>query len=143
MTIENLLSRLDGVRKTGEGRWIAKCSAHTDKHPSLAIRELDDGRVLIKCFAQCETHDVLNAVGMKYADLFPKAKAVDFHRPAKRRPFNAIDVLRCIAFESLIVSVSASRLAKPNETLNEQDRERLIVAAARLQKAVEVAEPGL
>lgn len=141
MTVETLLARLDSVKETGKGRWIARCSSHSDQRPSLAIRELDDGRVLLKCFAECETRDVLNAVGMSYTDLFPKA--ADFHKPAERRPFNAIDILRCIAFESLIVSVSASRLAKPNETLNEQDRERLFVAAARLQNAAEVANHGL
>jgi len=31
-----LLARLDGVKRTGPDRWIARCPAHDDKRPSLA-----------------------------------------------------------------------------------------------------------
>jgi DNA primase len=48
MSAEALLAHLDKVRRTGAGRWIARCPAHDDKSPSLAIRELDDGRTLIR-----------------------------------------------------------------------------------------------
>ncbi|MSQ55589.1 MAG: DNA primase, partial [Betaproteobacteria bacterium] len=34
MTATTLLDRLDGVRATGPGRWIAQCPAHPDKRPS-------------------------------------------------------------------------------------------------------------
>ncbi len=44
MTADVLLSRLDGACRTGPGRWIARCPAHDDRHPSLAVRELEDGR---------------------------------------------------------------------------------------------------
>lgn len=44
---QNLIDRLQKVRRTGQGRWIACCPAHNDKSPSLAVRELADERVLI------------------------------------------------------------------------------------------------
>ena len=62
MSANILLSQLDGVKRTGTGRWLARCPAHADKHPSLAIRELDDGRVLANCFAGCSIESVLSAV---------------------------------------------------------------------------------
>ena len=66
MTADALLDRLDGVRPTGPGRWIAKCPAHKDGRASLSIRELDDGRVLVHDFAACAVADVLAAVGLDF-----------------------------------------------------------------------------
>jgi hypothetical protein len=68
--IEEILSRLEGVKKRGKG-YIAKCSAHPDKNPSLSLSELPDGRILIKCFAGCSPQDILASVGLSMSDLFP------------------------------------------------------------------------
>lgn len=69
--IQELVGRLDGVRKTGTDRYIAKCPAHDDGDPSLSIRELPDGRILIKCFSGCGGLDVLTAIGLEWADVMP------------------------------------------------------------------------
>jgi hypothetical protein len=53
MTADALLHKLDGVRRTGTDRWIAKCPAHDDRRASLSIRELNDGRALLHDFAGC------------------------------------------------------------------------------------------
>ncbi|MDE2264100.1 MAG: hypothetical protein KGL45_16380 [Gammaproteobacteria bacterium] len=58
-----VLDRLDGVRQSGPGRWLARCPAHEDRSPSLSIRELDDGRVLLHDFGGCDTQAVLDALG--------------------------------------------------------------------------------
>jgi len=71
MTAEVLLSRLEQVKQTGKDRWLARCPAHPDKHPSLNIRETPDGKVLIKCFTGCGAADVVAAVGLELSDLFP------------------------------------------------------------------------
>lgn len=72
MTVEALVSRLEGMKRTGPGRWVAKCPAHEDKRPSLSIRELDDGRILAHCFAGCAVDDVLAAIGLDFEALFPE-----------------------------------------------------------------------
>ena len=59
MNIDTLLSYFDGVRQTGNGRFVARCSAHDDRNPSLAITEGSEGRLLLKCWAGCETDVVL------------------------------------------------------------------------------------
>lgn len=69
--LDDLISRLDGVRNTGKDRYIAKCPAHNDGDPSLSVRELPDGRVLIKCFTGCGAIDVLNALGLDWQALMP------------------------------------------------------------------------
>jgi hypothetical protein len=35
------------ARRTGTGRWQARCPAHQDRLPSLSIREGPDGRILV------------------------------------------------------------------------------------------------
>jgi len=67
---QKLLNRLEKVRRTGEGRYMACCPAHDDRTPSLSIKECDDGRLLVHCFAGCPTDDVMAAVGLTMADLF-------------------------------------------------------------------------
>jgi KaiC/GvpD/RAD55 family RecA-like ATPase len=68
MHIGNLLNRLQGVKRNSAG-WMARCPAHEDKNPSLAIAE-EDGKILIHCHAGCATEDVLNAIGLYPSDLF-------------------------------------------------------------------------
>jgi hypothetical protein len=69
---DQLLNQLDRVKQTGQGKWLARCPAHDDKSPSLAIKDID-GRILLYCFAGCATSDVVAAVGMSLADLMPDA----------------------------------------------------------------------
>ena len=132
MTIENFLSRLEGVRQTQPDRWIARCPAHDDKSPSLSIREIDDGRVLIHCFAECDISQIVSAAGLELSDLFP-AKPVHHAMPI-RRPFSADDALRCLAFEGTLL-VIASRDLADGKPLSEKEHARLLVSAARISEA--------
>ncbi len=140
MSVDTLLSRLDKVRKTGAGRWIARCPAHDDKSPSLAVRELDEGRVLLHCFASCEAAEVLAAIGLEFQDLFPE-RLTDQHLPKERRSFNAHDILKCIGFEVLIVHQCSTILLR-NAALNSIDHARLVIAANRIQAAERMANHG-
>lgn len=65
-----VLSHLDHVERRGQ-QWIARCPAHDDNSPSLAITNGTDGRVLIKCYAGCTTEDVLIRAGIGMRELFP------------------------------------------------------------------------
>jgi len=69
--IHKVLTLLQGVRQTGQSRWMARCPAHEDRHPSLSIAEGKDGRVLIYCQAGCPTPQVLKAIDLDWPDLFP------------------------------------------------------------------------
>lgn len=137
MSVDLLLSKLEKVKSTGKQRWSARCPAHDDKGPSLSIRETEDGRVLVHCFAGCSVHEVVQAAGLELADLFPPRPGVDHFR-AERRPFPAADVLRAVAFESIVVSAAAASLLA-GEPFGVADRERLILAAARINAALTAA----
>lgn len=63
-----------GGRKVG-GQWRAQCPAHPDERPSLGVRELLDGTLLVRCYAGCSTADVLDALELTWADLYPERGA--------------------------------------------------------------------
>ena len=136
MSATAVLSRLAKVKRTGIGRWQARCPAHEDRGPSLSIRELDDGRTLIHCFAGCPAHAVVASVGMELSDLFPENKG-QYAKP-ERRPFPATDVLRCIAFEALVVAAAGTAILT-GHPFTQVDRERLIAAVSRIQAALSAA----
>ena len=65
---DDLLSRFDKVRRQGK-RWSARCPAHVDKTPSLAIAQGDRGW-LLKCWANCSFADIVHAGGLDSRRLF-------------------------------------------------------------------------
>jgi hypothetical protein len=107
--IDTLLSRLNGVRQTGTGRWLARCPGplhrRGDRNPSLSIGETSDQTVLIRCFAGCEPTEILGAVGLDLRDLFPPRTGGYATRPtAPRIPWRDV-------FEALEVDLTACSLA--------------------------------
>jgi hypothetical protein len=137
MTTDSLLSRLEKVKRTGHGRWIARCPAHDDRGPSLSIRQLDDGRVLVHCFAGCSVHEVISSVGLEMTDLFPTRDFGPAHVGRREgRPFPATDVLQAVGFEVMLVALIAGRMVE-GEVPSPEDRDRLYLAHQRLQAAIE------
>jgi hypothetical protein len=136
--IEDILSRLDKVKRTGANNWMACCPAHDDRSPSLTITSSDEGKVAVKCFAECSFESIVEAVGLGYEAWFPP-KPIELDRsPAIRRPFPAGDVLESLAFESTVVAVAACNLANGIE-LTAEDKERLLVAYERIQRGRDLA----
>lgn len=134
--IDAILSRLEKVKRTGRGSWLACCPAHEDRTPSLTLREADDGRILVHCFGGCSFESISSAVGVELDAWFPK-KPLEHVRP-ERRPFPAADVLAALADEVLIVWVLAEDMAQ-GKPMSEEDRKRLNVAIGRIREAREVA----
>lgn len=130
-----LIARLNGVKETGRGKWQAVCPSHDDKHPSLNIKERDDGALLLKCWAGCSAGEIVSAVGLELADLFPKSDNFDQTRAPRRemRPWSALDVLRALTHEVTIVAVCAGRLNSAG--LTPEDAARLSLATQRLWAA--------
>jgi hypothetical protein len=139
MSADALISRLEKVRPTGRGTWIACCPAHADKSPSLTIRETDDGKVLLHCFAGCTVLEIIDAVGLEMSDLFPPRQ---HHGRPERRPFPAMDALRAVAFEGLVVNAAATSILAGGP-LSSVDRARLLLATSRLQAALSAVAPEL
>ena len=124
---DRVLGALAGVRRTGPGRWSAICPAHADRRPSLSIRELDDNRALVHCHAGCGVDEVVRALGLELADLFPAQldRSPGSGAARERRPWSAGDLLRVAHFEATVVLVVAADLLAGRPA----DRERLLQAA--------------
>lgn len=127
----DLITRLQGVRKTGRESWAARCPAHEDKSPSLSVKRLDDGRTLLHCFAGCSTESVLASLGMEMADLFPD-KLGDLPRS---RGFTAMDALRTLEAEVAIVMLVAADVLDKKPVI-ESDYDRLALAVQRIGEAM-------
>jgi CHC2-type zinc finger protein len=103
MNVDQLVSRLDGVKRTGRG-YITLCPAHADRSPSLSVCEAEDGRVLLHCFAGCSVEAICEAIGCRLADLFrekrdegrisrlplPRPSGLDWQQTAWRFQFHAL-----------------------------------------------------
>ncbi len=132
MSADKLVSLLSGVKKTGPNSWIARCCAHEDRSPSLAIKESEDGTVLVKCFAGCSVEEIVGAVGLDLEDLFPPKET--HHRKPDARPFQAADVLRLMAWESMVVSMTAATMRE--RKLTDKETTRVIDAAVKINAAL-------
>jgi hypothetical protein len=64
MTIQEVLSRLHGVRRSGAG-YVAFCPSHENhRTQALSISEGENGRVLLYCFAGCSYVQIVEALGI-------------------------------------------------------------------------------
>ncbi len=73
LTLTELLILLHS--KTGyqprmrSGGYTAICPAHSDKYPSLSVRECTD-RILMHCFTGCSIHEICDSLSIRISDLF-------------------------------------------------------------------------
>lgn len=138
MGIEKLLARLEGIRRNGPDRYMARCPAHLDKSPSLSIRTMADGRILLHDFGGCETGDILAAIGLTLNDLFPARPTNDHYAP-ERLPFAPRDFFTALYGEAIYLLVVANHLQK-GEALNANAIDRLATSCARLSNALAIFE---
>jgi len=65
----NLMSLLSGVKSRGPESFLAKCPTHQDDTASLGVTIKGD-KIAMNCLAHCSTDNILQAIGLTYADLF-------------------------------------------------------------------------
>jgi DNA primase len=131
--IEKLLERLEKVRRMGAGRYMACCPAHDDKNPSLSIR--DDGeRVLIHCFAGCDSQDVIDAVGLRWGDLYdtPEKAAYAAAVRSEGRKFQRRYPVDAQVMERRILQIARNQI-RQGKPLSVEDRARAELALERLR----------
>ena len=99
---------------------MARCPAHTDGTPSLSVRQLNDDRILLHCFGGCGALDVLDAVGLEWADLFPPD---DNYSPAVKRREKQVE-------QEMIVAIAEADM-KAGKRLSESDKQAVMNARLR------------
>jgi hypothetical protein len=120
MTLDQVLDRLEGVKKHGGGRFMAKCPSHQDKTASLGITEKED-RILLHCFGGCETRWVLGGMGLEMHDLFADNHQ-GWKRPIKSR-WSATQILSGLGEAMSEVSLLLTR--QRTQKLNDFELDRL------------------
>lgn len=117
---EGILARLEAVKPTGPNKWVARCPAHRDKTPSLAIKESADGTVLLKCWAGCSAADICAALDLELRDLFPGEKQPR-NGPSKK----------AIEHEQLVYHIGVNTMMRGSR-LDAHDQARFELAKQRL-----------
>lgn len=142
MNAAMLLSRLEGVRRSGDG-WRANCpNGHAKARGSLSITEADDGRILLSCFACHDTPAILGTLGLELADLFPE-RIKDPSPEARQRAREAFKrsawaaALGVLGREAGVVLLAARDMLA-GKVLPAGDVERLALAEDRIARAREV-----
>ena len=125
MDVNNLLSRLDKVRSTGNGKYLACCPAHPDRSPSLAIKQTDDEKLLLHCFSGCSVVDILGAIGLELSDLMPEYPS--YQKGNKPPRFNKYELFDRLVHESIILSLAVRQLLNFQD-LSTEDEARVLVA---------------
>jgi hypothetical protein len=109
----------------------------------LSLAEGDDGRILLHCFAGCSVADVMAAVGLSVADLFPQRLTANMsasernalREHAKQSQWKA--ALNVLLLEVGVVHIAARQLAA-GEALSADDLSRVGTACDRIRDAREV-----
>ncbi|MDD3577164.1 MAG: hypothetical protein PHT38_09800 [Halothiobacillus sp.] len=140
VSIDDLLSRLDGVRKTGPGKWVAKCPTRNERTASLSIKQTDDGRILLHDFGGSEAADILAALGLNWIQLVPPHLRRDkrAHTSAERQGHDAQAALNAIHTAAIITRVCANRMAD-GQRLADADRHALRRAVQTIDRAYQAA----
>lgn len=140
MAVDVLLDRLESVRRVGRG-WRARCpccGGHRRDH--LSITEADDGRVLLHAFCGCPALDVVQAVGLRLADLFPVPLPAESPQERKAAWLAAREAgwraaLKLLDDEAFIVQRAADHVVLTEAPMSAEDMARLNLACSRIEQA--------
>lgn len=139
MSADILLTRLQGVRRSGDG-WRADCpNGHIKARGSLSITQGSDGVTLVHCFACSDIHGILAAVGLEVSDLFPE-RIRDPSPEARQRAREGFKrsswgaALRVLSREATVVLAAAGTL-RQGHALTADDDARLTLAMQRIDDA--------
>jgi len=140
---ELILSHASGVKRLGADKAMFKSPTREDRTPSVSLCRGANGAVLLHDFGGDAAADVLAALGLSLASLFPQRDRRDM-TPAERAEMRMHArlagwgaVLGTIGLEAKIV-VIAGRQIRAGNPLNDADTHRLDEALERLDAAREV-----
>lgn len=142
--IEGLLSRLDGVKRTGAGRWMAKSPTRNERTASLSIRLTDDGAILMHDFGGSDFSDIVAALGLQPIELIPEhLRHARETAPNARRapPIPWADAFTAIAFQSSVVLISAEDMAQ-GRALDDTALNQLARAVSVIENALSACKGG-
>ncbi|HUX81257.1 MAG TPA: hypothetical protein VMV35_00310 [Halothiobacillus sp.] len=138
--IDSFLACLDGVKRTGQGKWIAKSPTRNERTASLSIRLTDDGRVLLHDFGGSDAAEILAALGLNWVQLIPPHLRTNrSYSPAERQGHDARAALNTISMAASLTRICANRLAD-GRPLAKDDRDQLRRASHDIETALRAVQ---
>lgn len=147
MTIHQFLALFPSPKQTRKG-WDVCCPAHDDQRPSLGVMEGDGGRIVLYCLAHCSNTDIVAALGLTMADLFPDRELRGHAEPLRLPPVKPSPTKRAFAYElhAFDLREAARRIldaathCEECDTWTDEDRELAMNAVARAYQYIERAQ---
>lgn len=93
-----------------------RCPAHDDRSPSLHVTEADDGRILLRCFAGCTLDQIIGAIGVRTAELFPEQPDRTTHNDQPVDTWNYVDEEGTLVYQVLKFPGKQFRQRRPLPT---------------------------
>ena len=91
MNLQEILTHFNVSRRISDTSYQCKCPAHKDGNASLTISE-EGGKILFYCHAGCRTEDILERVGLSFAELGER-KAHDWKARLERQQNKRIEAI--------------------------------------------------
>jgi hypothetical protein len=130
------------VHRIGRGFRIG-CAACGTSSPKVAVNEADNGSVLLHAFCGHTPAEVLSALGLQLADLFPR-RDLRSMTPAERSQLRQMTLLTrwraaldVLCHETTVLLIAASRIGD-GVPLDDTELTRMRVAALKVFDAQEV-----
>lgn len=84
MSLQNILAKLDKVKRISPNAYKALCPVHGEKTPSLSIKDLGD-KVIAHCFGCGATGvEVVESLGLEIGELFRENRRMDNNNQTNR-----------------------------------------------------------
>ena len=94
ITLRELSGRFDGVSWSGKDSFQAICPCHDDRKASLTVSEGDKG-IVLHCHTGCVTEDILQKIGLSFADLMYEKQ-----KPVTKRKFDFQNVVSTYVYRN-------------------------------------------
>jgi archaellum biogenesis ATPase FlaH len=111
--IDLVLSKLEGVKPAGSGRWMAKCPSHADGTASLSVHESETGNAVLFCQANCKTETVVGDLELSMTDLFPPKDSANSNRAQIVATYDYRDERGGLLYQAVRLSPKSFRQRKP------------------------------
>ena len=127
-TLQNFISRLEKVRRTGDNQYIACCPHHGESNPSLSVTH-KNGRVLMHCFSHgCSPLNIVHSVGLQLSDLFDDNRQDFIPSTVSRKERAKADTQQHLVMRAIMRITITNQWVDDGKVLTAEDKKKYSAA---------------